>query len=105
MSNIFKGVVPALVTPFTDDSVDYPAFRAHVDWLIKSGVHSVLACGTTGESPTLSHDEHNRVIAETVEIAAGRVPVLAGPGSNSTKEAITMSVHAKEVGADGLLLV
>jgi 4-hydroxy-tetrahydrodipicolinate synthase len=93
------------VTPFTDNGIDFPALRAHVDWLIKSGVHAVVACGTTGESPTLTHEEHNQVVAKTVETAAGRVPVLAGTGSNSTAEAIALSRHAQEVGADGLLLV
>ncbi|MDR2368872.1 MAG: 4-hydroxy-tetrahydrodipicolinate synthase [Deltaproteobacteria bacterium] len=105
MTANFRGVMPALVTPFTENGVDYPALRAHLDWQIASGVSSVLACGTTGESPTLTHDEHNQVVASTVEIVNGRVPVLAGTGSNSTAEAINMSVHAKQVGADGLLLV
>ncbi|MDR0622160.1 MAG: 4-hydroxy-tetrahydrodipicolinate synthase [Deltaproteobacteria bacterium] len=105
MATNFRGVVPALVTPFTEQGVDYPALRAHLDWLIESGIHSVVACGTTGESPTLTHDEHNQVVAETVKAATGRIPVIAGTGSNSTAEAVAMSVHAKEVGADGLLLV
>ncbi|MDR1110164.1 MAG: 4-hydroxy-tetrahydrodipicolinate synthase [Deltaproteobacteria bacterium] len=101
----FRGVIPALVTPFSGDGVDYPALRAHVGWLVEAGVNSVVACGTTGESPTLSHDEHDRVVAETVEAAAGRIPVLAGTGSNSTAEAISLSRHARQVGAAGLLLV
>ncbi|MDR3135332.1 MAG: 4-hydroxy-tetrahydrodipicolinate synthase [Deltaproteobacteria bacterium] len=101
----FRGIVPALVTPFKGEQVDYPAMRAHLDWLIKSGVNSVVACGTTGESPTLSHQEHNQVIAETVKVVSGRVPVLAGTGSNSTFEAISMSKSARDDGVDGLLLV
>ncbi|MDR2302908.1 MAG: 4-hydroxy-tetrahydrodipicolinate synthase [Deltaproteobacteria bacterium] len=101
----FRGVIPALVTPFTDNGVDYPALRAHVDWLIKAGVNAVVPCGTTGESPTLTNEEHNRVVTETVEAAAGRIPVLAGTGSNSTAEAIDMSKHAQKAGASGLLLV
>ncbi|MDR2442688.1 MAG: dihydrodipicolinate synthase family protein, partial [Deltaproteobacteria bacterium] len=80
MSVSFRGVIPALVTPFRDGQVDYEALRRHVNLLIDEGVNAVLPCGTTGESPTLSHEEHNRVVAMTVEVAAGRVPVLAGAG-------------------------
>jgi 4-hydroxy-tetrahydrodipicolinate synthase len=105
MSNRFRGVIPALVTPFAGDGVDYVALRRHIDFLVESGVHAVLACGTTGESPTLTHDEHNKVVAETIAAARGRVPVIAGTGSNSTREAVSMSRHAREAGADGLLLV
>ncbi|MDR2611306.1 MAG: 4-hydroxy-tetrahydrodipicolinate synthase [Deltaproteobacteria bacterium] len=105
MTQLFRGVIPAMVTPFRDGAVDEGALRAHVDFLIRSGVHAVLPCGTTGESPTLSHDEHNRVVEITVDEAKGRVPVLAGTGSNSTREAVEMSVHAKKAGVDGLLLV
>jgi 4-hydroxy-tetrahydrodipicolinate synthase len=101
----FRGVVVAMVTPFKNGAVDEDALRQHIEFLIAEGVQSVLPCGTTGESPTLSHEEHNRVVALTVEAVKGRVPVLAGAGSNSTSEAISMAKHAKEVGADGLLLV
>ncbi|MDR1870625.1 MAG: 4-hydroxy-tetrahydrodipicolinate synthase [Deltaproteobacteria bacterium] len=101
----FKGVVVAMVTPFKNGEVDEGALRQHIEFLIAEGVQSVLPCGTTGESPTLSHAEHNRVVALTVEAVKGRIPVLAGAGSNSTEEAISMAKHAKEVGADGLLLV
>jgi 4-hydroxy-tetrahydrodipicolinate synthase len=85
--------------------VDEEALRRHIDFVIAEGVQSVLPCGTTGESPTLTHEEHNRVVALTVEWANKRVPVLAGAGSNSTAEAVAMAKHAAEVGADGLLLV
>jgi 4-hydroxy-tetrahydrodipicolinate synthase len=94
-----------MVTPFKDGGIDEEALRRHVNFLAESGVHAVLPCGTTGESPTLSHEEHNRVIEITVEEARGKLPVLAGTGSNSTREAVEMSVHAKKAGADGLLLV
>ena len=105
MAVSFRGVIPALVTPFRDGKVDEDALRRHVDWMVSEGVNAVLPCGTTGESPTLSHEEHNRVVALTVEAAAGRVPVLAGAGSNSTAEAVHMAKHAASVKADGLLLV
>jgi 4-hydroxy-tetrahydrodipicolinate synthase len=105
MTAKFRGVIPALVTPFRDGRVDEAALAAHVSRVIDAGVDAVLPCGTTGESPTLSHEEHNRVVALTVEAAAGRVPVLAGAGSNSTAEAVSMARHAAEVKADGLLLV
>ncbi|MDR2198502.1 MAG: 4-hydroxy-tetrahydrodipicolinate synthase [Deltaproteobacteria bacterium] len=105
MSLSFKGIIPALVTPFKGGEVDEEAFRRHVDFVIREGVHAVLPCGTTGESPTLSHAEHQRVIKIAVSEARGRVPVLAGTGSNSTREAVEMSVQAKKDGADGLLLV
>ncbi|MDR3154796.1 MAG: 4-hydroxy-tetrahydrodipicolinate synthase [Deltaproteobacteria bacterium] len=102
---MFRGVIPALVTPFKDGAVDEEALRAHVDFVIREGVDAVLPCGTTGESPTLTHAEHARVIEIVIGEARGRVPVLAGTGSNSTREAIEMSIHAKKAGADGLLLV
>jgi 4-hydroxy-tetrahydrodipicolinate synthase len=94
-----------MVTPFRDGAVDEEALRRHVDFLIDSGCHAVLPCGTTGESPTLTHAEHARVIEITIDQAKKRVPVLAGTGSNSTREAVEMSAHAKRAGADGLLLV
>jgi 4-hydroxy-tetrahydrodipicolinate synthase len=105
MTELFSGVIPAMVTPFKDGALDEAALRGHVDYLIEGGVQAILPCGTTGESPTLTHGEHARVIEIAIDQARGRVPVLAGTGSNSTREAIEMSVHAKKAGADGLLLV
>ncbi len=101
----FKGSYVALITPFKGDGIDEDAFRRLVDWHIEQGTHGLVPCGTTGESPTLSHSEHDRVIEICVEQAGGRVPVLAGTGSNSTREAIRLTRHAKEAGADGALVV
>ncbi len=100
-----KGSLTALVTPFKNGRVDEDAFRALVDWQIAEGTQGLVPCGTTGESPTLSHDEHARVIELCVEQARGRVPVIAGAGSNSTDEAIMRTRHAKEVGCDAVLHV
>ena len=102
---MFKGSIPALITPMRDGKVDEDAYRNLVDWQIKQGSHGVVPVGTTGESPTLSHEEHKRVIEICVEVAAGRVPVIAGTGSNNTAEAVDFTRHAKEVGADGALVV
>jgi 4-hydroxy-tetrahydrodipicolinate synthase len=101
----FKGVYTALITPFKDGKVDEKAFQSFVEWQIAEGVHGLVPCGTTGESPTLSHDEHNRVVALCVEVAKGKVPVMAGTGSNSTDEAIMMTQYAKKAGADAALIV
>jgi 4-hydroxy-tetrahydrodipicolinate synthase len=101
----FRGVLPALITPFRGDSVDEDAFVALVERQIAAGVHGLVPAGTTGESATLSHDEHRRVVELCVKAAAGRVPVIAGAGSNSTKEAIELTRHAKSVGADAVLMV
>ena len=101
----FKGSYVALITPFSNGGVDEKAFRRLIDWHIEEGTHGLVPCGTTGESPTLSHAEHDRVIELCVEQAGGRVPVLAGTGSNSTAEAIRLTRHAKEAGADGALVV
>ncbi|MGQ3674053.1 4-hydroxy-tetrahydrodipicolinate synthase [Xanthobacter sp. TB0139] len=101
----YRGSFTALVTPFRDGEVDEKAFRDFVDWQIAEGVHGLVPVGTTGESPTLSHAEHNQVVAWAVEQAAGRVPVLAGAGSNNTAEAIALGQHAQKVGADALLVV
>ncbi|MGI6244400.1 MAG: 4-hydroxy-tetrahydrodipicolinate synthase [Pseudochelatococcus sp.] len=101
----FKGLYTALVTPFRDGEVDEGAFRELVAWQIESGVDGLVPVGTTGESPTLSHDEHKQVVAWAVEEAKGRVPVMAGAGSNSTAEAIDFARHAEEVGADAVLVV
>lgn len=100
-----KGSLTALVTPFKNGKVDEDAFRALVDWQIAEGTQGLVPCGTTGESPTLSHEEHARVIELCVEQARGRVPVIAGAGSNSTDEAIMRTRHAREVGCDAVLHV
>ena len=100
-----QGSMPALVTPMRDGKVDEQAFRKFVSWQIEQGSHGLVPCGTTGESPTLSHDEHMRVVEICVQETAGRVPVIAGAGSNSTDEAIALTRHAKEVGADAALHV
>lgn len=103
---MFKGSIPALITPFTDNgSVDEKAFAAHVEWQIAEGSNGLVPVGTTGESPTLSHDEHKRVVELCIEVAAKRVPVIAGAGSNNTDEAIELALHAQEAGADALLVV
>lgn len=102
----FRGVYTALVTPFTEiGTVDYQALEKIVNTQIRSGIDGLVPCGTTGESPTLSHEEHDRVIAQTIKYAAGRVPVIAGTGSNATTEAIRLSQHAEDAGADAVLLV
>jgi 4-hydroxy-tetrahydrodipicolinate synthase len=100
-----KGSIPALITPMKDGKVDEAAFRKLVSWQIAQGSHGLVPCGTTGESPTLSHEEHMRVIEICVEEANGRVPVIAGAGSNATAEAISLTRHAKKVGADAVLSV
>jgi 4-hydroxy-tetrahydrodipicolinate synthase len=101
----FRGVLPALITPFRDGAVDEDAFARLVERQIEGGVHGLVPAGTTGESATLSHDEHRRVVELCVKTAAGRVPVIAGAGSNSTAEAIELTRHAKGVGADAVLMV
>jgi 4-hydroxy-tetrahydrodipicolinate synthase len=103
---MFEGVYTAIVTPFKDDeSVDEECLKKLIDFNIENGVSGIVPCGTTGESPTLSNAEHSRVIELTVEHVDGRVPVIAGTGSNCTREAIRLSQHAEEAGADALLLV
>ncbi len=101
----FKGVNTALITPFKDGQIDKIALRDLVNWQIQQGVHGLVPVGTTGESPTLSHEEHDEVIEITVAESAGRVPVIAGAGSNNTSEAIRLAKHAEEVGADAVLIV
>jgi 4-hydroxy-tetrahydrodipicolinate synthase len=103
---MFTGVFTAIVTPFNEDeSVDEDTLRNLIDFNIENGVTGIVPCGTTGESPTLSHDEHDRVIELTVQHVNGRVPVIGGTGSNSTREAIRLTQHAEEVGVDAALLV
>jgi len=102
---MFTGSITALITPFRDGLVDEKAFQKLVEWQIAEGTDALVPCGTTGESPTLSHEEHGRVIELAVEVSNGRVPVIAGTGSNSTKEAISLGLHAKQAGADACLVV
>jgi 4-hydroxy-tetrahydrodipicolinate synthase len=102
---MFKGSFTALITPFKNGALDEAAFRRIVDWQITEGTHGLVPVGTTGESPTLSHDEHKRVVELCIEAAKGRVPVIAGAGSNSTAEAVDFSKHAKAAGASAVLIV
>ena len=101
----FQGSITALITPFKNGEVDAKAFQRLVEWQIDQGTHGLVPVGTTGESPTLTHEEHKQVIGLCIEAAAGRVPVIAGTGSNSTSEAIALTRFAKEAGADGALVV
>jgi 4-hydroxy-tetrahydrodipicolinate synthase len=101
----FRGSFTALVTPFKGDAVDQGAFRDLVEWQIAEGTNGLVPVGTTGESPTLSHDEHKQVVEWCIDQAKGRVPVIAGAGSNSTREAIELARHAEEAGADAVLVV
>src|SRR6516225_8031403 len=101
----FAGVTVALITPFRDGEVDFNGLRRLVDWHVEEGTDCLSPAGTTGEAPTLSHDEHERVIAAVVEQAAGRIKVVPGTGSNSTREAIRLTLFAQRAGADGALLV
>jgi len=101
----FRGSFTALITPFKNGSLDEKAFRGLVDWQIAEGTNGLVPVGTTGESPTLSHDEHMLVVEWCVEQAKGRVPVVAGAGSNSTKEAVSLAQHAQKAGADAVLVV
>ncbi len=100
-----KGWMTALVTPFRDGAVDEAAFRKLVNWQIEQGIHGLVPVGTTGESPTLSHDEHRRVVEMCIAEAKGRVPVIAGAGSNNTREAVDLARHAEKAGADAVLIV
>lgn len=101
----FKGAMTALVTPFKDNAVDEEAYRSFIEWQIEEGIQGLVPCGTTGESATLSHAEHERVIEICIDQARGRVPVLAGSGSNNTTEAISLTRFAQKAGADGALLI
>jgi 4-hydroxy-tetrahydrodipicolinate synthase len=101
-----RGSLVALITPMrADGSVDEPALEKFVDWQITEGTHGLVPVGTTGESPTLTHDEHRRVVEVTIAVAGGRVPVIAGAGSNSTAEAVSLARHARTAGADAVLVV
>lgn len=102
---MFEGVFTALITPFNDDRVDEAALTRLIDFQIRAGIAGLVPCGTTGESATLSHEEHRRVIEVCVQHAAGRVPVIAGTGSNATSETVALTRFAKEVGAAGALLI
>jgi len=102
---MFKGSIVALITPFSGGKVEEKAFQSFIEWQIEEGTDGLVPCGTTGESPTLNHDEHMRVTELCIEAAAGKVPVIAGAGSNSTDEAVHLSVHAREAGADAILVV
>lgn len=102
---MFKGSITALITPFRDGRLDEAGFQSFVEWQIAEGTDGFVPCGTTGESPTLSHEEHHRVVELCVEVAKGKVPVIAGAGSNSTSEAIDLARHAKKTGADAVLVV
>jgi 4-hydroxy-tetrahydrodipicolinate synthase len=101
----FQGSITALITPFKDGKVDERAYQKLIEWQIDQGTHGLVPCGTTGESPTLTHEEHKRVVELCIEAASGRVPVIAGTGSNSTAEAVELTRHAKTAGADGVLVV
>src|SRR5471030_612189 len=101
----FHGSMPALVTPFKDGKIDEESFRALIDWQITAGSHGLVPVGTTGEGPTLLHEEHRRAVDICIDEARGRVPVIAGAGSNNTLEAIELARHAEKVGADAVLVV
>ncbi len=102
---MFKGSIPAVITPFFEDKVDYDSLTKVLTYLIDNGSHGLVPCGTTGESPTLSHDEHKKIIEETIRITDKRIPVIAGTGSNNTLEAIEYTEHAESSGADAALIV
>ncbi|MGI4794994.1 MAG: dihydrodipicolinate synthase family protein, partial [Janthinobacterium lividum] len=103
---MFKGSLVALITPMRDDgTIDEAAFQTLVEWQIEQGTNGIVPVGTTGESPTLSHAEHKRIVELAVEVSAGRIPVIAGAGSNSTSEAVELARHAKQAGADAALIV
>ena len=102
---MFFGSIPALITPFNKGEVDYDSFQKIIEWSIEQGSHGFVPCGTTGESPTLSHEEHKNVVEACIKIVDKRVPVIAGTGSNNTIEAIEFTKHAEKSGADGALIV
>ncbi len=102
---MFKGSIPAVITPFNENKVDYFSLTKVLNYLIDNGSNGLVPCGTTGESPTLSHDEHKKIIEETIRVSDKRVPVIAGTGSNNTLEAIEYTDHAEKSGADAALIV
>ena len=102
---MFFGSIPALITPFNNENIDFDSFYTIIEWSIEQGSHGFVPCGTTGESPTLSHDEHKKVVEECIRIVDKRVPVIAGTGSNNTVEAIEFTNHAEKKGADAVLIV
>lgn len=101
----FAGSIVAIVTPFAGDQVDFAALKKHIDWLIAEGTQGIVPCGTTGESATFSHEEQHRMIGETVQHVRGRAVVIAGAGSNSTREAVSLAQAAEKLGADGILTI
>jgi dephospho-CoA kinase len=102
---MFFGSIPAVITPFKNNKVDYESLNKVVEYLISNQSNGLVPCGTTGESPTLSHEEHKKIVEETIRINDKRVPVIAGTGSNNTIEAIEFTQHAEKVGADAVLVV
>ena len=102
---MLKGSIPAIITPFSNGEVDYDCFEKLLNWQIKSGISGVTVCGTTGESPTLSHDEHMQLVEFAIKVASKKIPIIAGTGSNSTKEAIEFTKHAYKAGANYGLVV
>jgi 4-hydroxy-tetrahydrodipicolinate synthase len=104
-TSAFQGAYSALLTPFTETGIDYAQFEAMIDWQISEGIHGIVPCGTTGESPTLTHSEHKDIVLAAVRAAGGRIPVMAGTGSNSTAEAVEFTQHAEKAGASSALVV
>ena len=102
---MLKGSIPAIITPFSKGEVDFDSFAKLLKWQIKEGISGVTVCGTTGESPTLTHDEHMQLVEFAVKVSGRKIPVIAGTGSNSTKEAIEFTKHAYKSGADYGLVV
>ena len=102
---MFEGAHTAIVTPFVDGKIDEPALRNLIDFQFDNKISGIVPCGTTGESPTLSNEEHKRIIEIAVETTAGKGKVIAGTGSNSTDEAISLTTHAEKAGANGVLIV
>src|SRR5690606_35195872 len=102
---MLRGSITALITPMQNGLVDEKAFASFVDWQIAEGTHGLVPVGTTGESPTVSHDEHHRIVEIAIEVSNGRVPVIAGAGSNSTAEAVSLARFAEKAGADAVLTI
>ncbi len=102
---MFYGSITALITPFKDGEIDFPAFENLIEWQIENGTHALVPCGTTGEAPTLDKEEHYAILKRCVEVVKGRIPVIAGTGSNDTRTALATTKYAKEIGADAALMV